>query len=140
MQRAATAPIAVIRGARQSIAHEAYSGHWRRHRRGGRVAIVSGVEPAEKCTLELVRWFVGTGIKYSMISGEVYTTSEVEGIAVWFKPGHSGLNLWGLLRSGMFVVPSSKGEPFAEIDKIDNDNKSLSSSLQPTKKDKHNTI
>ena len=71
---------------------------------------------AEKCTPELVQWFVGTGIKYSMRYGEVYTTPDVEGIAVWFKPGHGGMNLWGMLRTGMLAVPYRLGrKAFARL-------------------------
>ena len=39
---------AVIRGVRHAIHHETDSGHCRRHRRGGRVAVVSSVETVEK--------------------------------------------------------------------------------------------
>ncbi|MFC1606779.1 GNAT family N-acetyltransferase [Candidatus Latescibacterota bacterium] len=71
---------------------------------------------ADIITPELVKWFVCRGIRYSMRAGEVFTTPDVDGVAVWFKPGHSTLNPLGMLRAGMFAVPYRLGrKAFARL-------------------------
>lgn len=57
----------------------------------------------------LLRWFIGTGIRYGLLYGKVYTTPEIRGVAVWYPPYHSGVSLWGMIRSGMISIPFRLG-------------------------------
>lgn len=57
----------------------------------------------------LLNWFIGTGVRYGMQYGEVYTTTEVNGAAIWFTPDHPAVTVWGMFRSGMFLTPFRLG-------------------------------
>ena len=49
--------------------------------------------------------FFGAGLRYGMAYGEVYTTSDVDGVAVWLGPGNATMSLWGLIRTGVVFAP-----------------------------------
>ena len=43
--------------------------------------------------------------RYGCRYGEVYTTPNYEGAAIWLPPGQTRMTLWRILRAGMFVAP-----------------------------------
>ena len=43
-------------------------------------------------------------IRVTPVYGEVWTTSEVSGVACWLAPGHTEIGLWQMLRTG-FALP-----------------------------------
>jgi len=65
--------------------------------------------PPERRNMRTVRWFVATGIKYGLHYGDVYTTSGVNGVAIWLPPDHPEVKLAGMLRSGMIWLPIRLG-------------------------------
>jgi ribosomal protein S18 acetylase RimI-like enzyme len=53
-----------------------------------------------------LRWFMKTGVKIGLSTGEVYTTpSDVEGAAIWLPPGKTTLSLPQMLRAGFLAAP-----------------------------------
>ena len=53
----------------------------------------------------LLPWLMGLNARYGCRYGEVYTTSEFSGAAIWLPPGHATYTLRRMLRAGMFVAP-----------------------------------
>ena len=57
--------------------------------------------PDEKERQEFLPNYFQTRIKYGIIFGEVYATSEnFEGVAVWIKPEHADMTMWKMFRAG----------------------------------------
>jgi ribosomal protein S18 acetylase RimI-like enzyme len=44
-------------------------------------------------------------VRYGLIYGKVYTTPDLEAVAVWFPPGETEMKLWRMYRTGMFTIP-----------------------------------
>lgn len=44
-------------------------------------------------------------VRYGCRYGEVYTTLELTGAAIWLAPEQATYTLWRMLRAGMFVAP-----------------------------------
>lgn len=53
----------------------------------------------------LLPWLMSLNVRYGCRYGEVYTTAECAGAAIWLPPGQSTYTLWRMLRAGMFVAP-----------------------------------
>jgi GNAT superfamily N-acetyltransferase len=54
-------------------------------------------------------WFFGTFvIRLGFRYGEVYTTPDGTGTAVWMRPG-ARVSLWGAIRAGLLVMPVHLG-------------------------------
>ena len=51
-----------------------------------------------------VSWLFSRVVHYSMLYGEVHTTSELEGVACWLPPGRASLALHRLVRTGLLGV------------------------------------
>jgi ribosomal protein S18 acetylase RimI-like enzyme len=55
-------------------------------------------------------WLLTNTTRYGDRYGEVYTTGgSVEGAAIWFVPGKTDTNMFGMLRSGMALAPFKFG-------------------------------
>jgi len=48
---------------------------------------------------------MGLNVRYGCRYGEVYSTAECTGAAIWLPPGHATYTLWRMLRAGMFIAP-----------------------------------
>ena len=56
-----------------------------------------------------LRRLFGVVVRYCLLYGEVHTTSSVEGIACWLRPGHGELSPVGVVRTGMLGLPMRVG-------------------------------
>jgi ribosomal protein S18 acetylase RimI-like enzyme len=50
----------------------------------------------------LLAWLGDMGLRLGLGYGEVYTTPEVEGVAIWLRPGQYAMTLGKMLRVGVF--------------------------------------
>jgi GNAT superfamily N-acetyltransferase len=48
---------------------------------------------------------IALNARYGCRYGEVYTTPNYEGAAIWLPPGQTRMTLWRILRVGMFTAP-----------------------------------
>ena len=48
-------------------------------------------------------------VRYTLLYGETYTTSAVNGVACWLPPGGTEVSAWRALRAGMMVIPKKMG-------------------------------
>ncbi len=53
----------------------------------------------------LLPWLTGLNVRYGCRYGEVYTTPDFAGAAVWLPPGQTTYALWRMVRVGMFTAP-----------------------------------
>jgi ribosomal protein S18 acetylase RimI-like enzyme len=53
----------------------------------------------------ILPWLFGKTIRYGQSYGQVYTTSDLEGVALWLGPQKPGLTWMGTLLSGLFLLP-----------------------------------
>ncbi len=44
-------------------------------------------------------------VKYTLLYGDGYTTSDVRGVACWLRPGDMDMTAWRTLRSGLWIMP-----------------------------------
>ena len=51
------------------------------------------------------RWLMEKGAVYGLRYGEVYTTSGVDGAAVWLPPGDTDMPMLRMIRAGMAMAP-----------------------------------
>jgi ribosomal protein S18 acetylase RimI-like enzyme len=61
--------------------------------------------PGAQQRRRLLPWLMGLNVRYGCRYGEVYTTSEYTGAALWLPPGQTAYTLWRMLRAGMFAAP-----------------------------------
>ncbi len=50
----------------------------------------------------ILSWFANTGLTLGFKYGEIFTTSEITGVAVWFRPGYAHMSWWTMLSEGIF--------------------------------------
>ncbi len=73
--------------------------------------------PDEKERLEFLLHYFQFRIKYGVIYGEVYTTSEnFEGLAVWIAPKNTEMTMWKMMRAGGMKLYKAVGRD--AIDKM----------------------
>jgi ribosomal protein S18 acetylase RimI-like enzyme len=65
--------------------------------------------PDESTRTRKLTWFMKVGTKAGFADGEVYTTADVEGAAVWLPPGKTTLTLLQLARNGFLMAPFALG-------------------------------
>jgi ribosomal protein S18 acetylase RimI-like enzyme len=53
--------------------------------------------------------YLACTIEYGLRYGEVYTTPDVAGIAIWLPPGQTRTTTWRYIRSGYFRAPTLMG-------------------------------
>jgi ribosomal protein S18 acetylase RimI-like enzyme len=53
----------------------------------------------------LLPWLMGLNVRYGCRYGEVFTTPECTGAAIWLPPGQTTYTLRRMLRVGMFSAP-----------------------------------
>lgn len=53
----------------------------------------------------ILTWLFEKLILYGILYGKVYTTSTIEGVAIWLGPNYPALTLQGILRTGLFWLP-----------------------------------
>jgi ribosomal protein S18 acetylase RimI-like enzyme len=56
-----------------------------------------------------LEWYLGCVLNYGFRYGEVYTTTEIGGIAVWLPPGQTHLSTWRYVQAGFLLVPLRMG-------------------------------
>lgn len=56
-----------------------------------------------------LEWYLGCAINYGIRYGEVYTTHDVAGIAIWLPPGQTHLTNWRYTLSGFLPAPFLMG-------------------------------
>ncbi|MCE5250505.1 GNAT family N-acetyltransferase [bacterium] len=61
------------------------------------------IYPDENERARKIIHFFDIGFQYSLAFGEVYTTTETDGVAVWLVPEHPDMKLWGMVRTGVFL-------------------------------------
>jgi ribosomal protein S18 acetylase RimI-like enzyme len=59
----------------------------------------------EKERRELIKWFVKVALDYSYEYGQIYTTKNLDGVAIWIPPGKFPLNDFRLLMLGGYALP-----------------------------------
>ena len=47
-----------------------------------------------------LEWYLGCVINYGLRYGQVYTTSDIDGLSIWLPPGETHTNNWRYARSG----------------------------------------
>lgn len=65
--------------------------------------------PNETRRRKVILWLYSHNVQYGLQYGEVYTTDDLNAVAVWLPPGHSALTLHGLLRTGYALAPFKLG-------------------------------
>jgi GNAT superfamily N-acetyltransferase len=65
--------------------------------------------PDESKRLAPLSWFMGRGARYGQLYGEVYTTDQVDGAAIWLPPGKTDVTPFGMARAGMLFAPLRLG-------------------------------
>jgi ribosomal protein S18 acetylase RimI-like enzyme len=65
--------------------------------------------PEENRRAEVLAWLFDRVVCYSLLYGEVYTTSAVEGVTCWLPPGGTPLTLGRIVRSGLYATPLKMG-------------------------------
>ena len=63
----------------------------------------------EDAAPSLLQWFIGIGIRYGFLYGNVCTTPEIQGVAVWYPPQNPDISMLGMIRSGMIAIPFRLG-------------------------------
>jgi ribosomal protein S18 acetylase RimI-like enzyme len=56
-----------------------------------------------------LEWYLGCAINYGLAHGEVYTTPDIAGIAVWLPPGQTHISMWRYIRAGFLALPFAMG-------------------------------
>lgn len=54
-------------------------------------------------------WYLGCAIEYGLRYGEVYTTPDVAGIAVWLPPGQTHITTWRYFLAGYLPIALRMG-------------------------------
>lgn len=67
--------------------------------------IITFMFPDVQMREQILPWLFEKIIHYGHLYGKVFTTSEVEGIAVWLGPRNPDLNWWGIFRTGLAWLP-----------------------------------
>ncbi len=67
-------------------------------------------------------WYLGCSINYGLLYGEVYTTPDVAGVAIWLPPGQTRFSAWRYVRAGFLPVPLVMGirRSFGEVLQYEN--------------------
>jgi ribosomal protein S18 acetylase RimI-like enzyme len=59
----------------------------------------------EKERRELIKWFIKIALHYSYKDGQIYTTQNLDGVAIWIPPEKFPLNDFRLLMLGGYALP-----------------------------------
>ena len=54
-------------------------------------------------------WYLGCTVEYGLRYGEVYTTPDVAGVAIWLPPGRTRFTTWRYIRAGFAPAPLRMG-------------------------------
>lgn len=65
--------------------------------------------PERESRQRYLPWYLGCALQYGLLYGEVYTTPELAGIAVWLPAGHTEVTTWGAIRAGFLRTPLRLG-------------------------------
>jgi ribosomal protein S18 acetylase RimI-like enzyme len=65
--------------------------------------------PKPKRRARYLAWYLGCAIDYGLRYGEVYTTPDVAGIAVWLPPGQTHITTWRYILAGYLPLPLRMG-------------------------------
>lgn len=52
-----------------------------------------------------LEWYLGCMIQYGFRYGEVYTTSDIAGVAIWLPPGQTTCTTWRYILAGFLPTP-----------------------------------
>ena len=72
-----------------------------------------------------LEWYLGCVINYGLRYGEVYTTPDIAGIAVWLPPGQTHLSTLRYFRAGFFPTPFRIGVKHYFTEAMKNENLTL---------------
>ena len=61
--------------------------------------------PDESRRARLLPWLFERILRYALLYGQVYTTSSLEGLAVWLRMKKVTTNWFGAIRTGLFLLP-----------------------------------
>ncbi len=53
----------------------------------------------------IMPWLFERLVRYGQLYGRVFTTPALEGVAMWLGPQKTGMQMLGVLRSGLFQIP-----------------------------------
>ncbi|MBN1978367.1 MAG: GNAT family N-acetyltransferase [Anaerolineae bacterium] len=88
----------------------------RRGRAGGVLAQAFRDDPAYIVAMpradkraDVLAWLFDRVVYYSLLYGEVYITSSLEGVVCWLPPGQTHVTLWRVVRSGLHATPLRMG-------------------------------
>jgi len=56
-----------------------------------------------------LEWYEGCIINYGFRYGEVYTTPDIAGLAIWLPPGQTRITTWRYIRTGFLPTPFFMG-------------------------------
>lgn len=71
--------------------------------------MVTAYWPDPKRRARYLAWYLGCAIAYGLRYGEVYTTPDVAGIAVWLPPGQTDITTWRYIVAGYLPLPLVMG-------------------------------
>jgi len=63
------------------------------------------IYPDRKRRARYLGWHLGCMINYGLRYGEVYTTPDTAGVAIWLPPGQTHCSTWRYILSGFLPVP-----------------------------------
>lgn len=71
--------------------------------------MVNYIIPDGRLKRRRLLWYWGTALHSGLLYSKVYTTRDVNGIAIWSTPESSKLTLWEMFRAGMLLAPFKLG-------------------------------
>ena len=64
-------------------------------------------DPARRA--RYLEWYLGCALSYGLRYGQVYTTRDLAGLALWLPPGQTHFTLWRYIRAGFLLTPLLMG-------------------------------
>lgn len=61
--------------------------------------------PDRNCRTRYLEWYLGCMIHYGFRYGEVYTTPDTAGVAIWLPPGQTYCTTWRYILAGFLPTP-----------------------------------
>ena len=71
--------------------------------------IIKYIHMPETQTDKVLTWAWGGAIRYGLIFGRAEATPDVEGVAIWSRPGYGPISYWQLFRVGLLPYPLKMG-------------------------------
>ena len=71
--------------------------------------LVNYIIPDRLWGRSLLLWYMSLPIRCGLQDGEIYTNSNVNGLAIWISPESSKMTIWEIYRAGLFIIPFKIG-------------------------------